>query len=388
MRYREAKKLGSELSVLGLGCMRFPFGQEASNRLMQAALDAGINYFDTAYVYAGNEVVVGNFLAQGHRDEVMLATKLPHYLCKSSDDFDRIFEEELQRLQTDHIDCYLVHMLSTPDQWERLVGLGIEEWIDRRKQAGQIRHIGFSFHGGCEHFKQLVDAYDWEFTQIQLNYYDAHAQAGLEGLRYAAAAGLPVIVMEPLRGGTLATGLSDAAKAIFEGAGPSMTPAQWGLQWLLNLPEVTCVLSGMSDANQVAENAAVADLVRPATLSDSTLSVYDTVVTALHGEGAIGCTGCRYCMPCPQGVDIPTVFNAYNSGLAHGWLKGEYEYMQVTSLGGVTTGAGRCADCGACEAKCPQQLPIPDLVDRIAARYEGVPYKLAVAVKRKVMNQE
>lgn len=387
MQYRKADKLGCDLSVLGLGCMRFPRGQAAAHSIMQASLDAGINYFDTAYVYPGSEATVGSFLSQGHRDEVILATKLPHYQCKSEADFDRIFNEELDRLQTDYIDCYLIHMLSTPDQWERVVDLGIEDWIARRKACGQIRHIGFSFHGGADHFKDLVDAYDWDFVQIQLNYYDAHAQAGLEGLHYAAAAGLPVIIMEPLRGGTLANKLPDFARAAFEGAGTSMTPAQWGMQWLFNLPEVTCVLSGMNDVEQIVENAAVADLVEPDSLSESTLAVYDHVVNAIHGEGAIGCTGCRYCSPCPQGVDIPTCFNTFNSGLVRGWISGQIEYFQTTSMGGVTTGAGRCVGCGICESKCPQELPIRELLDRVARTYEGLPYRAAVAVKRRVMHQ-
>lgn len=387
MQYREAAKLGSSLSVLGLGCMRFPRGQAAAHAIMQASIDAGINYFDTAYVYPGSEATVGAFLAQGHREEVILATKLPHYLCKSADDFDRVFSEELERLQTDYVDCYLIHMLSSPDQWRRVVDLGIEDWIARRKASGQIRHIGFSFHGGADHFKQLVDSYDWDFVQIQLNYYDAHAQAGLEGLRYAAAKGLPVIIMEPLRGGTLATELPDYALAAFEGTGGSMTAAQWGMQWLFNLPEVTCVLSGMNDIAQIVDNAAVADLVEPGSLTQSTLAVYDHVVNALCKEGSIGCTGCRYCSPCPQGVDIPTCFNTYNSGLVHGWISAQFEYFQVTSMGGETTGAGRCVGCGLCESKCPQQLPIRDLLDRVAKTYEGIPYHAASAVKRRLMHQ-
>lgn len=387
MQYRDAQKLGMKLPVLGLGCMRFPRNKAAARAIMQAAIDAGINYFDTAYIYMGSEETVGDFLAEGHREEVVLATKLPHYLCKTTNDFDRIFDEQLKRLQTDYIDCYLIHMLSSPDQWKRVVDLGIEEWIANKKASGQIKHIGFSFHGAIADFKALVDMYDWEFTQIQLNYYDAHAQAGLEGLHYAAQAGLPVIIMEPLRGGMLVNELPDGAQRSFREASSVLTPAQWGMQWLFNLPEVTCVLSGMNDIQQIIDNAAVAELVEPDSLDESTFAVYDRVIEAINGEGTIGCTGCHYCSPCPQGVDIPTCFHIYNSGLSKSWPARRYEYIQGTSLGGVSTNAGKCVQCGACEPRCPQELPIRDLLEQVTKQYEGIPYKVAVAVKRRVMRQ-
>ena len=262
MLYRENPKNGDKLSILGYGCLRYTkkgtaIDQEKAEREMAAAVEAGVNYFDTAYTYGGSEVCLGKFLAKGYRDRVNIATKLPHYYLKQPGDMQRYFAEELERLQTDHVEYYLMHMLNDVNTWNRLENLGIREWIAEKKQAGEIKNIGFSFHGGCEQFKKLVDVYDWDFCQIQYNYMDEYTQAGVEGLRYAHAKGLPVIIMEPLRGGRLVNALPKEAQHIFQKANPERSFAEWGLRWLWNQPEVTVVLSGMNDVTQVQENVRI-----------------------------------------------------------------------------------------------------------------------------------
>lgn len=383
MQYRTAGATGAELSLMGFGCMRFSrrgiaTDQAKAERELTAALDAGVNYFDTAYTYPGSEEALGAWLAKGNRERVFVATKLPHYQCKGTADFDRIFEEQLKRLHTDHIDFYLMHMLTSLTSWQRIVDLGIVEWIAKRKAAGQIRHIGFSFHGSRDDFKRIVDAYDWEFCQIQLNYLDAHAQAGLDGLHYAAAAGFPVIIMEPLRGGHLATQLPPAAQSVFRQADPSLTSADWGLQWLFDLPEVTCVLSGMNSLDQVKANCALADRVGANSLSDETKAVYERAIAQIKRTEKVSCTGCGYCMPCPHGVDIPTCFRCYNMRSAEGYLTGMKEYIMCTSMKAQPSNAGRCIGCGLCLKKCPQGIQIPDVMKQVQDSLEGLPYRIAV----------
>lgn len=386
MQYRQAGATGESISLQGLGCMRFKkrgpvIDRDAADRVMSEAIERGINYFDTAYAYAGNEECVGRFLSHGHRDQVLLATKLPHYQCTSVADFDRIFDEELSRLKTDHIDFYLMHMLTSATSWQRIVEMGIEDWIEARRASGQIAHIGFSFHGGAADFQQVVDAYPWEFCQIQLNYLDAHAQAGLEGLRYAANTGLPVIIMEPLRGGRLADKLPRGAQAVIDGAEPHRDAAAWGLRWLYDLPEVTCVLSGMNEVEQVQENCALADEASPGMLTDAERAVYDRIVREIEKTEKVGCTGCGYCMPCPHGVDIPTCFRCYNTAASEGWANGFSSYIMNTSLKAQPSNAGLCVKCGRCEKKCPQQIPIREKLDEVKKSLEGVPYRLVSRFK-------
>ena len=386
MQYRIDPKSGNRLSALGFGCMRFTkrgaaIDQEKANREMKLALDAGVNYFDTAYIYPGSEVCLGNFIkAYDCRDQLYIATKLPQYRSNKLEDADRFFDEELQRLGTDHVDYYLMHMLNDVKSWERLKGLGIIDWIARKKQSGAIRRIGFSFHGGTEQFKQLVDAYDWEFCQIQFNYMDEHSQAGLEGLQYAGAKGLPVIIMEPLRGGKLVNGLSAETMRIFEETRPSRSPADWGLRWIWNHPEVTVVLSGMNDTAQVEENCRIASESLPGHLSAEELTLYDRVLTAMRKSMKVGCTGCGYCQPCPKGVNIPTCFAAYNSSFVDGLFSGMKEYMMCTTLRKVRSNAGLCIRCGKCEQHCPQHIAIRDELEHVKKRLENPAYKIVAKV--------
>lgn len=391
MQYRKNPKNGAALSVLGFGCMRFTrngnaIDQEKANREMALALERGVNYFDTAYIYSGSEVCLGKFIKEYDcRDRINIATKLPQYLIKKIEDADRYFEEELARLQTDHVDYYLLHMLNDVNSFRRLCDLGIREWIERKKASGQIRNIGFSFHGGTLAFKALLDAYDWEFCQIQFNYMDEHSQAGIKGLCYAYEKGIPVIIMEPLRGGRLVNGLPEEARREFAAMPVSRTPADWGLRWIWNHKEVTVVLSGMNDTAQVEENCRIADEALADTLTPEELSLYDRVLTAIHKNIKVGCTGCGYCQPCPKGVDIPTCFATYNASYADRYWGAFKEYMMCTTLRQVRSNAGLCVKCGKCEQHCPQSLHIRDELDHVKKRFEHPIYRIGAAGIKLVM---
>ena len=383
MQYRVNPANGSELSVLGFGCMRFTrkgggIDQQKADRELSLALEKGVNYFDTAYAYPGSEVCLGTFLADhGCRDRVNIATKLPQYRVKAQEDFERFFREELSRLRTDHVDYYLMHMLNDAASWQRLCALGAQEWIAAKKASGEIRNIGFSFHGGPLQFKALVDAGEWDFCQIQYNYMDERSQAGVDGLRYAHAKGLPVVIMEPLRGGRLAGGLPQDARRAFDAVVPGRSPAEWGLRWLWNQPEVTVVLSGMNDAAQVEENCRVADECAPGSLSRAELDAYKKALDAIQRVMKVGCTGCGYCQPCPRGVDIPTCFAAYNRSYADGLVNGMKEYLMCTTLRKVRSNASLCVKCGKCEQSCPQHIPIRERLVDVCRRLENPAYKIA-----------
>ena len=391
MQYRVNPKNGDSLSVLGFGCMRFirkggSIDQEKANREMKAALDAGVNYFDTAYIYPGSENCLGEFMrAYGCRDRLFIATKLPQYRVQKIEDAERLFQEELQRLGTDHVDYYLMHMLNDANSWKRLCGLGMEQWIADKKRSGAIRNIGFSFHGGTAQFKELVDAYDWEFCQIQYNYLDENSQAGAEGLRYAHQKGLPVIIMEPLRVGKLVSGLSKGAQHIFDTAQPHRTPVDWALRWLWNQPEVSVVLSGMNDLSQVEENCRIASDSLPGALTEQEMTLYTQVLAEIHKGMRVGCTGCGYCQPCPKGVNIPTCFASYNASFVDGLFTGMKEYMMCTTLRKVRSNAGLCVKCGKCEQHCPQHLPIRQELDKVKRRLENPVYKIAAKAAPLIM---
>ncbi|MBM6867334.1 aldo/keto reductase [Collinsella tanakaei] len=388
MQYRTDPASGNRISALGLGCMRLPgfaLGRpdaRATDAVISAALEQGINYLDTAYLYPGNEEAVGASLARlGARDRVLLATKLPHASCKRASDFDRFFDEQLRRLRTDHIDYYLMHNITSPAQWERLCGLGIEDWIARRKADGRIRQIGFSFHGSEGDFPVLLDAYAWDFCQIQYNYANEHYQAGTAGLIRAAERGLAVFIMEPLLGGRLADKLPDAAKRVFrEAADPKLsTPAAWGLAWVWNHPEVTMVLSGMTSAEQVAQNAAIAEGALPDSLSAAQLDAVARVVELFERANRVPCTGCSYCMPCPHGVNIPGCFAAYNASFAHSWFTGMQQYFTASAIRtGKPRLASMCVGCGACTRHCPQHIDIPERLGDVRRRLQPGPVDLAL----------
>lgn len=391
MQYRINQKNGKELSVLGFGCMRFTrnggaIDQKKANKELKRALDLGVNYFDTAYIYNGSEVCLGRFMKKyGCRDRMNIATKLPHYLLKKPEDIDRYFNEQLERLKTDHVEYYLMHMLNDAKSWGRLCKMGVDKWLLDKKKKGIIKNIGFSFHGGTESFKKLVDAYDWDFCQIQYNYMDEHAQAGVEGLRYANEKGIPVVIMEPLRGGRLVNNLPEGALRAFRASSKERTPAEWGLRWLWNQKEVNVVLSGMNDVAQLEENCRIAADCPVGSLSEEELGVYPKVLKAIHASIKVGCTGCGYCQPCPKGVDIPTCFSSYNNSFTDGYGVGLKEYMMCTTMRQTRTNAGLCVSCGKCETHCPQALPIRKELKNVKRRFETPVYKVAAAGMKLIM---
>jgi predicted aldo/keto reductase-like oxidoreductase len=351
-----------------------------------AAYKQGVNYYDTAYVYPGSEAALGEILERnGIRDKVNIATKLPQYLVGSRAALDRYFDEELKRLRTDHVDYYLMHHMTAINQWYKLEKVGIKEWISEKKASGQIRNIGFSFHGGTQRFKELIDAYDWDFAQVQFNYMDENSQAGIEGIRYAHSKGIPIIIMEPLRGGRLVNALPEKALREFEAGGKGWSPAEWGLRWIWNHEEVTVILSGMNDTAQVEENTRIADEAEAGALSQEELAVYDRVLAAINASVKVGCTGCGYCQPCPKGVDIQGCFAAYNHSYTDSYFTGMREYFMCTTLRKVRTNASLCVKCGKCEQHCPQSLKIREELVNVRRRFENPVYKIAAGGVKFVM---
>ena len=398
MQYRIDKKSGRKLSVLGLGCMRFPRNlgntdlKKAENIIL-SSIDKGINYFDTAWMYRGNEEALGSILERNRiRDKIYLATKLPAMLIGKTKDLDHFFKDELKDLRTDHIDYYLIHNLPDLVSWEHLAKLGIESWISENKKNGRIGQIGFSFHGSAGEFLKILDAYPWEFCQIQYNYSDENYQAGVKGLKKAAET-MPVVVMEPLLGGKLANNLPKEAQDIFKkaksgganevsGAGV-FSPAAWGLRWLWNQEEVTVVLSGMNDPAQVAENCALTDACTAGSLTEEELAAYQQVKEVFNRYNKISCTGCAYCMPCPNRVNIPGCFSAYNTSYIMGWFAGIQQYM--TGIGIVSSenySPANCTACGKCENHCPQKIPVMENLKKVRKRMEPFPINLVVKAAR------
>ena len=380
MNYRK-DKYNNDLSILGYGCMRFPrkngkIDMAVAERLILQAIDAGVNYFDTAYIYPGSEAALGEILEKNHaRQRVNIATKLPHYLIRSREGLDKLFDEELRRLRTDHIDYYLMHMLADCATWERLLALGIDQWLEEKKKSGQIRQVGFSYHGNTDAFCALLDVYDWDFCMVQYNYMDEHTQAGRRGVQYAHKKGLPVMIMEPLRGGKLVSRLPERAKAIFAAHHPRHTPAQWAFRWLWNQPEITCVLSGMNSMEMVKDNIQTASAASAGDLTQADEEMLARVVAAINAKMKVGCTGCGYCMPCPKNVDIPGTFAAYNRKYSESRFWGFIEYAICTALRKHPTAASQCVGCGKCEAHCPQGIAIRKELKNAQRELEGPLYR-------------
>ncbi len=388
MQYRKSK-MGEDISILGYGCMRFTRKGNAididkAEKEVMEAIESGVNYLDTAYIYSGNEEAVGEILARNNaRNRVNIATKLPQYLISSRKSIDKYFAEQLRRLQTDYIDYYLMHMLTDIASWNKLKELGIEDWIAQKKKEGSIKNLGFSFHGNTEMFIELLNAYDWDFCQIQYNYMDEVSQAGRKGLQAAAEKGIPVIIMEPLRGGKLVDLLPDKAKKWIKENEKGYSPAEWAFRWLWNQSEVTCVLSGMNSMDMVHENVRIASEVQINEFNDNDFAMIDKIKEELNKNIKVPCTGCAYCMPCPMGVDIPGTFRCYNEMYTESKSNGRFEYAQVIGLRKKPAYASQCVECGKCEQHCPQHIAIRDELKNADKALRPLPYRIGIEVARK-----
>ena len=387
MIYRN-DRYGNKISLLGFGCMRFSKNgvgidlDKATNEV-KLAIDNGVNYFDTAYTYPGNEVAVGQILERlGCRKDVYIATKLPQYLVKNESQIEKFFTEELSRLKTDYIDYYLMHMITDVAAWEKLVRLGIVDWIKEKKAKGQIKNIGFSFHGNSDSFIEVLEAYDWDFCQIQYNYMDENTQAGRKGLERAASKGIPVIIMEPLRGGRLVNLLPDPAKKLIAEHESKRSAAEWSFRWLMQQEAVTCVLSGMNSKEMILENCRIASEVQANEFTESDYELIEAIKAEIGKTIKVPCTGCGYCMPCPSHVDIPGTFSCYNAMYSDSKAIGRQEYIKIAAFNKTRRDASACVECGKCEKHCPQGIKIRQELKN--AQKELVPWylKITFAVMR------
>ncbi|MBO4522962.1 MAG: aldo/keto reductase [Methanomicrobium sp.] len=385
MLYRINPKTGDKFSALGFGAMRLPLNGDGSineknaTEIVHTLIDAGLNYIDTAYDYhfGESESFLGRALAGGYREKVFLATKLPSWHVEKAEDMEIILDEQLRRLSTDRIDYYMLIALSE-SRWEKLFGLGVLDFLEREKSRGRIKHAGFSFHGSFELFKKILDSYDWDLCQIQYNYLDENYQAGTRGLEYAAKKGIGVSVMMPLRGGHLADRMPADIAGIFREAnaagGADLTPADYGYRWVLNHPEVTVVLSGMNTKEQVEGNLKTASETKPDSLTDAELKVTSRVAEALRKRMKIGCSTCGYCLPCPNGVDIPSCFTYYNNSfLFDDYATANFYYHSM--LGAESNGCGaasNCLNCGECLESCPQGIDIPKQLKEVAKYFNDI----------------
>lgn len=384
MQYRTNEKNADKLSLLGFGCMRFPKEEQEAIKQVHYAIEKGINYFDTAYIYPKSETILGKALAGGYREKVKIATKLPHYFVKRESDFDKYFSTHLTRLQTNYIDYYFIHMLSTPSDWQRLVDLGIVNWIKQKKQTKQIINLGFSFHGSKESFEKIIDMYEWDFCMIQYNYLDENNQAGKAGLDYATQKKIPVMVMEPLRGGKLVNKLPKPAQMIFDQAPQKFSNANWAFRWVFNHPNVLTVLSGMNSIAMIDENVEIASDTQPNSITDQEKEIYQKVKKAIQESVQIPCTGCNYCMPCPFGVDIPMCFNCFNDRVIDSKLQAKFYYITRVR----NHNAAKCTGCKQCEKHCPQSIKISSELQKVKKVMEGFTYKPMKFVVQKVMRQK
>lgn len=366
MQYIKFGKQDFNVSRFGMGCMRMPskiisegkrkIDEDESIKMIRYAIDHGVNYFDTAYAYGDSELVVGKALSEGYREKVKLATKLPSWEIKSYGDFNKYLDEQLKRLQVEFIDIYLLHAMRQT-YWENYKKLDVFKFLDEAKKQGKIVCAGFSFHDQLALFKEIVDCYNWDMCQIQLNYLDEHMQAGLEGLHYSASKSLPVVIMEPLKGGSLVNNLPNEVTELLKEDGSGINPVRLALRYLYSLPEATVILSGVSSMEQLKEDIEIFNSMPSGPLNDKELMLINRVRDLIKSKIVIGCTGCGYCMPCPSGVAIPDLFKLYNDVCMFNQLKVSKIFYQDVFISGKKD-ASQCTECEHCEEKCPQRLEI------------------------------
>ena len=379
MQYRVIQKTGDEISPLGYGAMRLPLKNGKIDRikakeLIYHAIDNGVNFIDTAFLYGDSESFLGEVIHGKYKDKVKICTKLPTIIVKKYDDMEKILDEQLERLQRDSIDYYLIHAVDLKAM-NRLMKRDLVKFLDKAKSDGKIRHTGFSYHGPKEEFSQAIDSYDWDVVMVQYNYFDENVQASVEGIEYAASKGMGIFVMEPLKGGILAGKMPKDAEEIFKKANSNKSTAQWALEWVLNNRNVTCVLSGMNDLSQLDENLEVAHNTAPMSMSFEDLETVELVKRVMRNSLRINCSTCGYCMPCPQGVNIPECLKIYNEkylfghkGLINPAFMDYYQY--VGGIMGNSGNAGKCNGCGKCLRKCPQKLDIVSELKKVKKEFE------------------
>ncbi|MDD1713815.1 MAG: aldo/keto reductase [Methanoregulaceae archaeon] len=396
MQYRKVPKTGECLSALGFGAMRLPMkrlkiDEERATRQIRDAIERGVNYIDTAAPYHGgdSERFLGRALGDGYRERVKLATKLPPWSVKSREDMDRILDIQLKKLRTDVIDYYLIHSLEA-GLWKKMQELDVTGFLDSAIASRKIKNAGFSFHGDLKTFREIVDAYDWTFCQIQYNFLDTTNQAGTEGLRYAASRDLAVMVMEPLRGGMLASRIPKAVKEIYASSGVKRSPAEWALRWVWDHPEVTVVLSGMNDEKHIDENIRVCETALPGSMTPDELATMDAVATSYRRLMKVSCTGCAYCMPCPSGVNIPACFSSYNDyhmGGSRIMSRGIYGLRLMGAMA-PRADASLCVNCGKCARACPQKIAIPNELNNVRRTLGGLRTKAMIPILKMVFSKK
>jgi predicted aldo/keto reductase-like oxidoreductase len=384
------KSTGDELSILGYGCMRFPrknglIDKKRTENQLISAIENGINYFDTAYLYPGSESALGKILANGYRDKVKIASKLPIASVKKREDMDKIFEKQLKRLQTDHIDYYLMHNICKFEEWEYLKEKGIISFIKKEQEKGRIINIGFSFHGNLSNFKKIVDDYPWDFCQIQYNYLDENYQAGTEGLDYAHSKGLGIVIMEPLRGGMLIDQLPPTARNIIKDFKPYRSSAEWAFRWIWNNPKVDVVLSGMNNEENIKENIAIASTVKPNNLNDEEIAIISSIKKEFRKKIKVNCSSCGYCLPCPQEIDIPMCFSYYNNNAMFKSIIGKMSPVIFYLMANETSILSKCTQCGKCEKKCPQHIKIIQELKNVDKLMNKWHYRVLMRIVKAIM---